>query len=231
MGVDEIRRWLHTPRGCAIFHVPLRNQHLIRSTLPTSHGFQPAPVAPFGAHTNPLPPSNSPKSDFELAFEFIGTVDASPYLCVPAALAWRESIGGEDAIIEYCQALALEGTKYMAEYLGTEILNNETGTLAQCCMVNVALPIEPEKMYEIARSRGLEEKAVGTAVRDWMKRLWLDEYNTFMFTMFYAGRWWIRMSGQVYLEMADFEWAAGVVKEVCKRAEKGEWAVKTRARL
>ena len=133
--------------------------------------------------------------------------------------------------MEYCQTLALEGTRYMARYLGTEILDNEAGTLARCCLVNVRLPIEPERMYAIGRAKGVEEKAVGTALRDWMKRLWIDEYNTFMFTMFYAGKWWIRMSGQVYLEMADFEWAAGVVKEVCKRAEKGEWAVGAKARL
>ena len=228
---DYICRWLHVPRGCAVFHVPLRNQHLIRSTLPTSHGFQPKPVPPFGSHTNPLPPSNKEKSDFEISFEFIGTVDTSPYLCIPAAIAWRESIGGEDAIITYCQTLALEGGKRMAEILGTEILDNKTGTLTKCPMVNVALPLDPKMMFELGKSKGLDETEVGTAIKNWSKRLFLDEYNTFMFTMFYGGKWWVRMSGQVYLEMADFEWAAEVVKKVCKTAEKGEWAVKAKARL
>lgn len=228
---DYICRWLHVPRGCAVFHVPLRNQHLIRSTLPTSHGFQPKPVPPFGSHTNPLPPSNKEKSDFEISFEFIGTVDTSPYLCIPAAIAWRESIGGEDAIITYCQTLALEGGKRMAEILGTEILDNKTGTLTKCPMVNVALPLDPKMMFELGKSKGLDETEVGTAIKNWSKRLFLDEYNTFMFTMFYGGKWWVRMSGQVYLEMEDFEWAAEVVKKVCKTAEKGEWAVKAKARL
>ena len=39
-------RWLYVPRGCAIFYVPSRNHHLIRTTFPTSHGFEPVPEAP-----------------------------------------------------------------------------------------------------------------------------------------------------------------------------------------
>ncbi|OAG06052.1 PLP-dependent transferase [Paraphaeosphaeria sporulosa] len=229
--VSNCHKWLHVPRGCAIFHVPLRNQSIIRSTLPTSHGFIPSPSAQFSASKNPLPPSNAPKSDFELNFEFIGTIDASSYLCVPAALKWRESIGGEDTIIRYNQTLAKHGAKRMAEILGTNVLDNETQTLTKCCMANVALPLDAKKMYEIGARAGLEEGEIGIAIRDWMSRAWIDDYKTFMQSMFYAGRWWIRMSGQVYLEMEDFEWAAGVVKEVCARAEKGEWAVKGKARL
>jgi hypothetical protein len=34
------------------------------------------------------------------------------------------------------------------------------------------------------------------------------------------------LSGQVYLEMADFEWAAETLKKICARVEAGEWAGK-----
>ena len=133
--------------------------------------------------------------------------------------------------MSYCQTLAKHGSKRMAEILGTEILDNKTESLTKCCMVNVALPLDAKRMYEIGKNAGLEEAAIGIAIRDWMSRTWIDDYHTFMQSMFYDGRWWIRMSGQVYLEMADFEWAAKVIKEVCERAEKGEWAVKGKARL
>lgn len=133
--------------------------------------------------------------------------------------------------MSYNQTLAKQGAKRMAEIFGTEVLDNKTETLTGCCMANVALPLDTKRMYEIGTKAGLEEAAIGIAMRDWMSRVWIDDYHTFMQSMFYDGRWWIRMSGQVYLEMEDFEWAAKVAKEVCERAEKGEWAVKAKARL
>lgn len=133
--------------------------------------------------------------------------------------------------MSYSQTLALEGAKRMAERFGTKILDNKTGTLTKCCLVNVVIPLDPQKMYQIGKVKGLEEGEVGTAIRDWMGHVWIKDHDTFIQSMFYDGKWWVRVSGQAYLEMADFEWAAETVKKVCKRAEKGEWAVKGKARL
>ncbi|KAI8941709.1 hypothetical protein NX059_002917 [Plenodomus lindquistii] len=221
--VSNCHKWLHTPRGCAIFHVPIRNQHLIRSTLPTSHGFQPSSLK----IASPLPkaaaadPSNSA---FTANFEFVGTIDNAPYLCVPDAIKWREGLGGEEKIRQYCTTLAQEGAKHVAQVLGTEVLDNSTKTLTQCCLVNVGLPIDVKKAKEVATKAGVEEGDVGLAVRDWLCKVSIEDYNTFIQCMFYDGAWWTRLSGQVYLEMEDFEWAAKTLEDLCKRVEKGEWA-------
>jgi selenocysteine lyase/cysteine desulfurase len=194
----------------------------MRSTLPTSHGFEPrnADIA------SPFPKSAfaGSRSAYTSNFEFIGTIDNAPYLCIPAALAWRESIGGEDVILKYCQTLARDGAKLVAKELGTEVLENAAGTLGLCMLANVRLPISVAKAKDFAAKAGVQEADVGGAVRDWMSKTSIDDYGTFIMSLFYGGAWWVRLSAQVYLEMADMEWAAQTLKKLCERVEAGEWA-------
>ncbi|CAO2653784.1 Nn.00g031950.m01.CDS01 [Neocucurbitaria sp. VM-36] len=228
--VSNCHKWLHVPRGCAIFFVPIRNQHLMRSTLPTSHGFEPrsAQVA------SPFPKSafvDAGKSQHVGNFEFVGTIDNSPYLCVPEALKWRESLGGEDVIRDYCWTLAQEGAKHIASVLGTEVMDNNTKTLSRCCMANIRLPISVAKAQEAAVKAGIEKDEVGMLVRDWMSRTLIDDYGTFIQSLFYGGSWWARLSGQVYLDMSDFEWAAETLKKIGERVDSGEWTAPKSSKL
>ncbi|KAF2127609.1 PLP-dependent transferase [Dothidotthia symphoricarpi CBS 119687] len=222
--VSNCHKWLHVPRGCAIFYVPVRNQHLIRSTLPTSHGFMPK-NAKIGS---PFPKSafvEAKKSAYVSNFEFVGTIDNAPFLCLPTALKWREELGGEEKIREYCFTLAKQAAQHVAEVLRTEMLDNKTETLSQCCLTNVRLPISVAKAKEAAAKAGLESDEVGSLVRDWVSKTLISDYNTFVQTLFYNGAWWTRLSAQVYLEMGDFEWAAQTLKNICERVDSGEWAV------
>jgi len=107
--------------------------------------------------------------------------------------------------------------------LGTRVLENGTGTLGGCCMVNVALPVDGARVHDVGVKAGVEREDVGTRVRDWMGEVLVKDYDTFMQTMFYAGEWWVRLSAQVYLELEDFVWAGETLKRVCKRVESGEW--------
>ncbi|EXJ72926.1 uncharacterized protein A1O5_04075 [Cladophialophora psammophila CBS 110553] len=160
--VSNCHKWLYTPRGCAVFHVPKRNQHLIRTTFPTSHGFVPLATSPI---RNPLPPSD--KSDFVNLFQFVATADNTPYYCVPAALNFRQNLcGGEEAIYNYIRDIAQRGADLLAMLLGTEVMDDLdagyglrtmgsyeasdkrdggrigwAGGLRDCAMANVLLPI------------------------------------------------------------------------------------------
>lgn len=197
----------------------------MRSTLPTSHGFEPKN----SSIASPLPKSaitDAKKTAYVSNFEFVGTIDNAPYLCVPAALSWRENLGGEDVIRKYCWGIAREGAKLVAERLNTEVLENSTGTLGgRCCLSNVRLPISVATAKQHAAAAGLEEADVGGAVRDWMSKTLINDYGTFVQSLFYGGAWWARLSGQVYLDMADMEVAAQTLKKICERAERGEWIV------
>lgn len=215
---SNCHKWLHVPRGCCVFYVPERNQHLMRSTLPTSHGFVPLPKEG-KVIANPLPPST--KSDFVTNFEFVGTIDNAPYLCIPAALDWRSRLtwqgkSGEEAIISYCHSLAREAGRTVSSILGTEVLENAEGTLGNCNFSNVRLPLS---YADVAGSN----HATAVKVAQWMAKVEVEEYNTFIATFFYAEAWWVRLSAQVYLAAEDFDWAGKTLKEVCERVKRGEW--------
>jgi selenocysteine lyase/cysteine desulfurase len=218
--VSNCHKWLLVPRGCAVFYVPERNQHLMRSTLPTSHGFVPAPTDDGSAAIrSPLPPSS--KTEFVNSFEFVGTVDNSPVLCVPAAIEWRKKItwgdkSGEEAIYAYNAHIAREAGEIMAAGLKTEVMENAEGTLTNCFFSNVRLPLSFEALVQ-------KDSGKAWDILLWISSTLIKDYDTFMGLNFHAGAWWVRLSGQVYLTKEDFEWATKVLKEVCERVEKGEW--------
>lgn len=224
-------RWLYVPRGCAVLYVPLRNQHLIRSTLPTSHGFIPQLLPGEASTSTPLPAPDAPKTDFEVNFEFVGTANNAPYLCIPAAIAYRRSLGGEARIRDYVNGLAKRGGRRAAEILGTEVMGAELDArgearLGECAFANVRLPMDVGAVAAAARASGgvdtWKGEALGVQVRDWMSRQMMDDYDTFMAVMFYGGQWWCRMSGQVYLEESDFVYGAEVLKRLAERVLLGE---------
>ncbi|KAI1419420.1 pyridoxal phosphate-dependent transferase [Xylaria sp. FL1777] len=201
--VSNCHKWLFVPRSCAIFYVPLRNQHMITTTVPTSHGYVPNS----GCRFNPLPPSNKPA--FINNFEFVGTLDTSAYVCVKEAIEWRERVlGGEAKIMDYTQTLAREGGKVVARILGTEVLDNGSQTMSKCAMTNVALPINTD--------------VASISTQHWMMMTMVKEYKTFIALIVHAGRVWARLSAQVYLDVKDFEWAGYTLLELCARVNRGE---------
>ena len=206
---------------------------------------------------NPLPPSK--KSPFVINFEFVGTNDNGPFTCVPAALKFRSSMGGEDAIITYCTELARQGGRLVAYKLGTEVMDNASHTHSNCCFTTVRLPIDLEKVRRVAEvfegsrvggekfsearepraeqnpqqaqqslewreegqkhEQGSTFRSDGDLVRDRIVKLLVERHCTFMAVVFYREAWWVRLSAQIYLELEDFNWSAGVLREVCKLAE------------
>ncbi|KAM7217005.1 Pyridoxal phosphate-dependent transferase [Rhypophila decipiens] len=231
--VSNCHKWLHVPRGCAVLYVPLRNQHLMRSPLPTSHGFisKPRPGQPVAQRNAPVP-MKSP-SHFLNNFNFVGTLDNSPYLCVKDSIQWRHDVlGGEDRILAYQRDLARKGGRLVAEALGTWVLDNEAGTLTECAMVNIPLPfgivpdgtVSDEDRKRVG-SRGENDEQVhyviprehATKVTAWIKQTLMDEYNTFIMIYTYHDRWFARISAQVYLDEDDFRWAGMTLRAVSER--------------
>ncbi len=112
LGLDQLgaayytgncHKWVCTPKGCAFLHVRRDRQHLVRP-LVISHG------------------TNSPRTDrsrFRLEFDFTGTDDPTPFLCIPEAIAFFEKIvpGGWEEVRSRNRSLALRGRSILQETL------------------------------------------------------------------------------------------------------------------
>ncbi|KAL8725065.1 MAG: hypothetical protein Q9166_007596 [cf. Caloplaca sp. 2 TL-2023] len=213
--VSNCHKWLYVPRGCAAFYVPQRNHHLIRSSIPTSHGYEPFPVEGQQKAFNPFPVNE--RGYFVNLFQFVGTMDVGPYLCMEEALEFRRNVcGGEEKIMAYCEDISNKGGKKVAEILGTEVMENDEKTLTRCCMTNVRLPLQ------IGEGPGKVKQADGFAAVAWMAQTLIEEYNMFAPPFFHDGFFWTRFSGQIYVELDDFVAAARIYKELCERVKKGE---------
>ncbi|EPQ52602.1 PLP-dependent transferase [Gloeophyllum trabeum ATCC 11539] len=187
--VSNCHKWMSAKRSCSVLYVPKRNQHIIKSSIPTSHAY----ISP----TDPRAPN------FVDQHEWTGTMDHVPYLSIPAALEFRNWIGGEHKINEYCHQLALGGGKRLAEILGTSVMENDKGELT-ANMVNVELPL--------AGVPGTLE------VDQFLKEQLLFEWHCYAAHYYHNGQWWTRCSAQVWIEVSDFEYLGKAFTAICKLA-------------
>jgi len=96
------------------------------------------------------------------------------------------------------------------------VLENQDKTLGQCSLTNIALPLDQSAIT------GGDDGKVG-AVSQWMMQTMIEEYETAVLIYTYDRKWWVRLSGQVYLTMDDFEYAGQKLKEMCGRVVDMEW--------
>lgn len=250
--VTNAHKWFYTPRSCAAFVVAERVQHLLRTSYPTSHGFEPMPArgpngevpdGPVVTRKSPLPPSAGTESAFARNFAFVGTLDVTSYLAGPAGATFRDVVcGGEEAIIGYCADLARRGGEVVAGTLGTFVMDNSDGSLTKGNpMVNVRLPLKAPA--ELATSSAAPEGTNGhiavdekvavkvdergaAGVGQWIEARTSEEMDTFINVFWHDGAWWSRVSAQTYLDVEDFEYAGRCLRELCGRVEKGEHLAK-----
>ncbi|KAI0128109.1 putative aminotransferase family protein [Hypoxylon sp. NC0597] len=208
--VTNLHKWFFVPRGCAAFYVPKKHQHLIRTTLPTSHKF--IPRKELGEAK--VDDGNA----FVEQFDFTGTDDTTAWLCVQAALDFRSNVcGGEAAIQKYSYEVAQHSAEAAAEILGTSIMDCEGSCLRDCFFANVRLPLELG-----TDGPGKVDPAHAEVVSDWFKITGIRENNMYFQTCFYRDAWWWRISGMIYVEVEDFRRAAQVLKGLCERVRDGE---------
>ncbi|KAI0266849.1 PLP-dependent transferase [Gloeopeniophorella convolvens] len=193
--VSNCHKWLYAMRPCAILYVPKRNQHLITSPFPTPYSY----VSPQDPPERLLADSH-----FIEMFGWTGTTDFSSLLSIHPALDFREWLGGEQKITDYCHSLALTGGKRLSELLGTPLLD-PTGEVT-LNMVNVGLPLAPS----------IPNNAI---THEALLRNLLEGWHVSAAVYLHNGRWWVRASAQVWNELSDFEYLAKALKDSCEKLE------------
>ncbi|KAJ5793081.1 uncharacterized protein N7503_009059 [Penicillium pulvis] len=219
--VSITHKWLYNPRGCSVFHVPRRNQNLIRTTIPTSHVL----ISKELEHDYPTHPAS--KSSFELMFQNTAITDDTPYLTVPAALQFRSHVpGGEDAIFKYIREIAFKGGNLVAQILGTDVLGEPASDgerpcrARDCAFANVRLPIV---INTSEAGEGTKETAQwpvlstlqATRFAACLHEKLVTDHSASLGIFVYDSALWIRLSGQIYLELDDYKWLGGILKEIC----------------
>ncbi|BEI82636.1 hypothetical protein CcaverHIS002_0305040 [Cutaneotrichosporon cavernicola] len=196
--VSNMHKWLYAHLSNSITYIAPRNQILIRTSFPTGNYYEsekyPRPGRPWL---------------FAEQFNFNGTIDLSSYLTIPVALKFRRDIGGEERIIAYSRSIALVGGKRLAKRWSTSILENGRGELT-ACMVNVELPI--------AVPRDTEEQMM---MQLWMEDM-LMEADIFATMYVHNGKWYTRISGQVWVELSDFDLLGDAYDELAEAVLRGE---------
>lgn len=56
----------------------------------------------------------------------------------------------------------------------------------------------------------------------WMRQTMMEEFKTSVAIREYKGRIWMRLSGQIYLGLCDFEWLGGILEDIFERMKRGE---------
>lgn len=190
-------KWMSAKRACAVLYVPLRNQHMIKSSTPTSNNYV-SPDEYAKDPTLPKPPN------FQKQFSWTGSHDPTAYLSIGPAIDYRKWLGGEEKINKYCRGLAIKGGLRMAEILGTQIIDETPNHELTLNMVTVKLPL-PET----------PKAAVRDEIEQFFKEKLLLEWKVFGVPFYHNDSWWARGSAQVWNDVSDFEYLARAYKELC----------------
>jgi hypothetical protein len=102
------------------------------------------------------------------------------------ALDFRQWLGGEKKINDYCRSLALSGGKRLSQLLGTPLLD-PTGEFT-LNMTNVGLPLAPD----IPNNAVTLEIFMCNLLEGWRVSATIFQHND---------RWWVRASAQVWNEV------------------------------
>ena len=181
----NLHKWLCCPKVAGFLHVREELQGTVRPTT-ISHA---ATAARPG------------RSRFLAEFDWTGTFDPTPFLCLPRALDFLSSLrpGGLEAHMAANHALAVEGARVVLTALGVESPAPESMLGSMATLPLPDGPPAPEGQTDLLQQRLFEHQRVEVPIAHWPV----------------PGRRWVRISAQAFNELEDYErLAAALVEEL-----------------
>lgn len=165
-------KWLGTPRGCGFLWTKPGRQSMVRPTT-ISHGVG---------------------MSYTEAFDWPGTIDFTPWLCVDAALYFRASLG-EKRINTHCLKTIRKGSKLVASSA-----NGELGGTRQLMsfMAAIRLPVKRKASKRDA---------------DTLRATLRHQHKIEVSTECIDDALWMRLCAYVYNDVSDFKALADVLPE------------------
>ncbi|MBL1175328.1 aminotransferase class V-fold PLP-dependent enzyme [Pantanalinema sp. GBBB05] len=171
-------KWLCAPKGSAFLYVqPDRQSHIRPLTI--SHG------------------ANSPRRDrsrFHLEFDWMGTPDPTPYLCVPEAIRCLGSLlpGGWSQLMTHNRELALAARQLLCQALDQPLPcpNDMIGSLA-------VVPL-PDGDWQALQNALWEQYSIEVPIIPWLT----------------PGSRQIRISAQLYNQLNQYKYLAKALLEL-----------------
>lgn len=130
---------------------------------------------------------------FQSEFFWLGTKDYSSYLTIADALDFRKTIGSEQSIYEYNHQLAIDAGNLMASLWNSSTLTSTDQSIST--MNNIELPLF---IQTIDQMNNLYQKLI-------------NETNIFLPMFEFDGKFYCRISAQIYMELNDYQHVAHIV--------------------
>jgi isopenicillin-N epimerase len=187
-------KWLCTPKGAGFLYVRPDRQGRIQPTT-ISHGYN-----------TPRPG----RSALHTLFDWIGTIDPTPWLCVGTTIDWCSTLlpGGLPELMERNRALAIEARRILCESFGVKPPCPEAmlGSMA-------TIPLPP----------GLPTAAFAANTTDPLQSELLEKYAIEVPIV----RWgepenrWLRISAQLYNSIDQYAYLAAALKKLADSLSRG----------
>ena len=172
-------KWLCTPKGSAFLHV--REDKRSMRPLVISHGAT-------------LPKSMG--SRFRLEFDWTGTLDPTPWMCIPFAIEYLASVfpGGWDKIMERNRNLAFKARSHIISEVGLQPVCSEDFVTSMAAFIVPGPPFSPGP--DPLHTRLLEKHGVQVPVLGWLPH----------------NRRYLRVSAHLYNSIDQYERLAQALK-------------------